>query len=107
MPFVALMVKVYWRFRPGGGVPLMTPVVLLIDSQAGTPIRLNIGAGKPAAATGYVPGWCMVKVALAALVNLRPTSTLALPPVFSGVLKLGVKLQKLDTTANIVLYRRI
>ena len=44
--------KVYGPVPKFGGVPVKIPVVLPIDSQAGTvPVRLNVGFGLPVATT--------------------------------------------------------
>ena len=57
MPLLAVIVKVnvYGPAPRFGGVPVMAPVVLLIDSQAGAPVRLNVGTGLPVAVTGRLP----------------------------------------------------
>jgi hypothetical protein len=38
-----------------GGVPEITPVVLLSVAQAGSPVALKVGVGEPVATTLYVP----------------------------------------------------
>ena len=60
-----------------GGVPPITPVVVLKPAHVGSvpAVTLYVGAGEPVAVTVKLPVWPTVKIAVAALVNAGGCTT--------------------------------
>jgi len=68
IPLEAVIVIGYEPPVPAAGVPLKTPAVLSVTPLGSETLSVNVGAGKPVAATVKDPDEPTVKVVLLALV---------------------------------------